>query len=114
MFDSWGNVNVPFGLVQRIARVKSSEMITTFGPNWFSRRATLGPDQLNAVFGGNEYWQPAEKEDRPDERWRTWLGTYRRTLDRAGFEFQLQFEVVPRTGLPLYLVYGTGSDKVSR
>lgn len=111
IFDSWGNVNVPFSTVRRIANVKSSEVVTTFGPNWFSRRESLNSDELDQVFGGNEYWQPAEKEVRPDERWRSWLGTYRRALERAGFAFQLQFEVVPKTGLPLYLVYGTGSDK---
>lgn len=111
IFDSWGNVNTPFDLVQKIARVKSSEVITTFGPNWFSRRERINPGQLDAVFGGHEHWQPAELEHRPDERWRVWLATYRRSLARAGFDYQLQFEVVPRTGLPLYLVYGTGNDK---
>jgi three-Cys-motif partner protein len=111
IFDSWGNVNTPFGLVRRIAKAKSSEVITTFGPNWFSRRERMNPGQLDEVFGGNEFWQPAQREDRPDERWRAWLEIYRRSLKRAGFDYQLQFKVVPRTGLPLFLVYGTGNDK---
>ena len=38
IFDSWGSVNVPLEVMQRIARNSSSEVIVTFGPNWFSRR----------------------------------------------------------------------------
>jgi three-Cys-motif partner protein len=54
IFDSWGNVNVPLTLVQRIAHNPASEVITTFGPNWFSRRETLDSEQLDAVFGGRD------------------------------------------------------------
>jgi three-Cys-motif partner protein len=111
VFDSWGNVNVPLHLVRRLARNRASEVIVTFGPNWFSRREELEPDQLDSVFGGHQYWQPADRELRPDERWRVWLATYRDALRRAGFRFQLHFRIVPKTGLPLYLVYGTGHPK---
>ncbi|MEQ0563982.1 three-Cys-motif partner protein TcmP [Amycolatopsis sp. NEAU-NG30] len=107
IFDSWGNVNVPLSLLHRIAGNGGSESIVTFGPNWFSRREEQNPDQLDAVFGGHEYWQRADRETSPDERWRVWLSTYRDALGRAGFEYRLQFQVVPRTGQPLYLVYGT-------
>ena len=107
IFDSWGNVNVPLRLIRRIAANPSSEVIVTFGPNWFSRREKLEPDQLNLVFGGRQFWEPADAELRTDERWRAWLATYREALRRAGFQFQLQFKIVPRTGQPLYLVYGT-------
>jgi three-Cys-motif partner protein len=107
IFDSWGNVNVPLPLVQRIAHNKGSEAIVTFGPNWFSRREDENTDQLDEVFGGHEYWQRADRTTSPDERWRAWLSTYRDALGRAGFEYRLQFEVVPKTGQPLYLVYGT-------
>ncbi|GLZ06319.1 hypothetical protein Acsp03_37850 [Actinomadura sp. NBRC 104412] len=107
IFDSWGNVNVPLTVMAQIARNRSSEVITTFGPNWFSRRAEENPEALDMVFGGREYWQAAEREGRPDERWRAWLSTYRDALGRAGFAHRLQFQVVPRTGQPLYLVYGT-------
>ena len=111
IFDSWGNVNVPFGLVKQIAQNKSSEVITTFGPNWFSRREKENPEQLDEVFGGRTFWQAADRETRPDERWRVWLETYRQSLVRAGFPYQLKFEVVPKTGQPLNLVFGTSSDK---
>ena len=111
IFDSWGNVNVPFPLVRHIATNPSSELITTFGPNWFTRREDLNSDQLDEVFGGRQYWAPADRESRTDERWRVWLATYRDALHRAGCQHRLQFEVVPKTGLPLYLVYGTGAEK---
>ncbi|KND31453.1 hypothetical protein IQ64_40625, partial [Streptomyces stelliscabiei] len=32
IFDSWGSVNVPLHVMSRIARNRSSEVITTFGP----------------------------------------------------------------------------------
>ncbi|MEU6071392.1 three-Cys-motif partner protein TcmP [Streptomyces sp. NPDC047082] len=110
IFDSWGSVNVPLEVTRRIACNRSSEVITTFGPNWFSRREELNADILDAVFGGRGYWAPAADEARPDERWRAWLGTYRSALRRAGFGYQLQFRLVPRTGQHLYLVFGTGSE----
>lgn len=111
VFDSWGNVNVPLTLIQKIARNKASEVIVTFGPNWFSRRETLDPEQLDAVFGGRDQWRLATRERRPEERWRVWLSTYRDALRKAGFQYRLQFQVVPRTGQPLYLVYGTKHEK---
>jgi three-Cys-motif partner protein len=110
VFDSWGNVNVPLEEMTRIGRSEAGEVIVTFGPNWFSRRKDMEPDQLDKVFGGNPYWQPANDEIRPDERWRAWLAAYRAALARAGFAHRLQFEVVPRTGQPLYLVFGTGHE----
>ncbi|MGW0930952.1 three-Cys-motif partner protein TcmP [Streptomyces sp. NPDC002644] len=110
IFDSWGSVNVPLEVMRQIARNPSSEVITTFGPNWFSRREELNADILDAVFGGRDHWTSAADEARPDERWRAWLSTYRSALRRAGFGYQLQFRLVPRTGQPLYLVFGTGSE----
>lgn len=111
IFDGWGNVNVPFGLAERIGRNRSSEVITTFGPNWFSRREHLNTSELDSVFGSRIHWEPADRESRSDERWRVWLSTYREALGRAGFGYRLQFEVVPKTGQPLYLVYGTRHEK---
>ncbi|MFF7928425.1 three-Cys-motif partner protein TcmP [Streptomyces mirabilis] len=109
IFDSWGSVNVPLHVMKRIAHNRSSEVITTFGPNWFSRREELNADILDMVYGGRDHWSAAADELRSDERWRVWLRTYRDALRRAGFGYQLQFELVPRTGQPLYLVFGTGS-----
>jgi three-Cys-motif partner protein len=111
VFDSWGNVNVPLTLIERIAHNPSSEVIVTFGPNWFSRREDLNTRQLDSVFGGRAHWERADRERHTDERWRSWLSSYRNALRRSGFRYQLHFRIVPRTGQPLYLVYGTGNDK---
>ena len=62
-------------------------------------------------FGGRAFWETADRQSAPADRWRTWLATYRDALRRAGFRYQLQFEIVPHTGQPLYLVFGTGHEK---
>lgn len=111
VFDSWGNVNVPLRLIRRLASNPASEVIVTLGPNWFNRRENLEPDRLDMVFGGRQYWEPANQEQRTDERWRVWLKTYRDALRRAGFKFQLHFQIVPKTGQPLFLVYGTKHER---
>jgi three-Cys-motif partner protein len=111
VFDSWGNVGVPLSLIGQLARNPASEVIVTFGPNWFNRREQMEPDHLDLVFGGRTNWEPADRESRPAERWRAWLATYRDALKRAGFAYQLQFEIVPHTCQPLYLVFGTKHPK---
>ena len=111
IFDSWGNVSIPLDLITRIGNNAASEAVVTFGPNWFSRREDLNTDLLDIVFGGRDYWAPADREGRPDERWRVWLATYRSALRRAGFDYRLHFKIVPKTGQPLYLVYGTTHHK---
>jgi three-Cys-motif partner protein len=111
IFDSWGSVNTPLNLMRRLAHNKASEVITTFGPNWFSRRESLNADILDSVFGGREFWAHAAEIQDSDEKWRAWLDIYRQALQRAGFPYRLHFQVVPRTGQPLYLVFGTGHQK---
>ena len=44
VFDSWGNVSVPLEVTRRIASNRSSEVLVTFGPNYFSRQSTLRPE----------------------------------------------------------------------
>lgn len=63
----------------------------------------------SSVVGG--IGSPPTRESLPEERWRVWLSTYRDALLRAGFRYRLQFQVVPGTGQPLYLVYGTVHEK---
>jgi three-Cys-motif partner protein len=108
VFDSWGNVGVPWTQIQKIAGNRSSEAVVTFGPNWFSRREDEDAAKLNDVFGGAGYWFPSDQSASPADRWRAWLETYRAALMRSGFDYALQFQVVPRTGQPLDLVFGTG------
>lgn len=107
VFDSWGNVGVPWDQIRSIADNRSSEVIVTFGSNWFSRREAEEPDKLNDVFGGAEHWSASDPTTSSEDRWRVWLETYRSALLRAGFNYALQFQVVPKTGQPLHLVFGT-------
>ncbi|GAA2355007.1 three-Cys-motif partner protein TcmP [Streptomyces violaceusniger] len=107
VFDSWGSVNTPLSVMGRIAANPSSEVIVTFGPNWFSRRKELNEDIVDGVFGGRQYWTLVAEARDSEDMWRVWLDSYRNALERVGFGFRLQFEVVPRTGKPLYLVFGT-------
>lgn len=111
VFDSWGNVAVPWGHVRAIAANSSSEVIVTFGPNWFSRRESEDPQKLDEVFGGPQHWTASDTSLSPSNRWRAWLETYRAAIMRAGFAYCLPFQVVPRTGQPLDLVFGTGHPK---
>jgi hypothetical protein len=93
--------------MSRIGHNKASEVVVTFGPVWFSRRETINQDIFDDVFGSREAWH----RDSADEGWRYWLQTYKAALKRAGFEFPLNFEVMPTSGHPLYLVYGTGHSR---
>jgi three-Cys-motif partner protein len=111
VFDSWGSVNTPLSVMSRIAANPSSEVIVTFGPNWFSRRRELNEDIVDGVFGGREHWRHVAAARDSEDLWRAWLDSYRKALARAGFGYRLQFEVVPRTGQPLYLVFGTSNQK---
>lgn len=107
VFDSWGNA-VPWQHLQTIAANRSSEVIVTFGSNWFSRRENEEPGSLDQVFGGSQHWSPSDQSVAPQDRWRAWLETYRSAVLRAGFKFCIPFQVLPRTGQPLDLVFGTG------
>jgi three-Cys-motif partner protein len=111
VFDSWGNVGVPLSHIETIAANVSSEVIVTFAPNWFSRRETEDPHKLDEVFGGPEHWTASDAGGLPADRWRVWLRTYQRAILRAGFKYCLPFQVVPHTGQPLDLVFGTGHHR---
>ena len=108
VFDSWGSVRVPLTTIARIASNPSSETIVTFGPNWFTRRENLDPDKLDLVFGGRDRWNPSNRDVRPSKRWQDWLQTYKAATKSAGHDYALNFEVMPASGHPLYLVFGTG------
>ena len=108
VIDSWGNVGVPWDQIRTIAENRSSEVIVTFGSNWFSRREEEEPAKLDDVFGSAEHWSASDPNTSPADRWRVWLETYHAALLRAGFNFALGFQVVPKTGQPLDLVFGTG------
>ncbi|MGL5824697.1 MAG: three-Cys-motif partner protein TcmP [Nocardioides sp.] len=105
--DSWGNAPVPFRLLQRIASNVSSEVIVTLLPQHFIRFVSdLGP-AADDVFGGDAKWRTVTDLE-PAAKSRHILTRYRAALHAAGFEFLLDFELVPRNGQSLYLLFATG------
>lgn len=111
IFDSFGSVRVPHSTISRIARNKASEVIVTFGPIWFSRRETINQSIFDEVFGSRKAWLRGGGPADVDEGWRYWLSVYQKALLDAGFDYSLQFGITPVSGHPLYLVYGTKSEK---
>lgn len=107
MLDSWGNAPIPYRLLQRLAGNVSSEVMITFLPQHFVRFVTKLGESADQVFGGDQRWRDVAKlPDGPAQR-RHLLDCYRQALSRAGFQHLLGFELVPRTGQSLYLLFGT-------
>jgi three-Cys-motif partner protein len=105
--DSWGNAPIPHGLLQRLATNVSSEVIVTFFPQHFIRFVSGLGEAGDAVFGGDSSWRTVVNLE-SEAKSRHILTCYRNALKTAGFEYLLDFELVPRHGQPLYLVFGTG------
>ena len=62
------------------------------------------------VFGGDATWRTVANLE-AHAKSRHILTCYRNALHAAGFPYLLDFELVPRHGQPLYLVFGTGHPK---
>lgn len=108
VFDSWGNVSVPLEVTRRIASNRSSEVLITFGPNYFSRQSTLRSDEATLVFGGTE-WQRAHAAT-GKVRLQAFLDIFKTAMRSAGFPYTLDFRIVSHTGHALDLVFGTQED----
>lgn len=105
--DSWGNAPVPYRLLQRLASNVSSEVIVTLHPQHFVRFVSDLGAAADDVFGGDPAWRAINGME-PAAKSRHILTCYRRALRAAGFGFLLDFELVPRHGQPLYLIFATG------
>ncbi|QOC91491.1 three-Cys-motif partner protein TcmP [Micromonospora craniellae] len=105
--DSWGNAPVPFKLLQRLAGNVSTEVIVTLLPQHFVRFVSNMGEAGDDVFGGDPHWRDVVNLP-PAAKSRHILTCYRQALEKAGFPYLLDFELIPRNGQPLYLVFGTG------
>ncbi|MDI5938668.1 MULTISPECIES: three-Cys-motif partner protein TcmP [unclassified Micromonospora] len=105
--DSWGNVPVPYRLLQRLAANVSSEVIVTLFPQHFVRFVSSQGESADKVFGGDPTWRTVV-DLAPAAKSRHILTAYRQALCKAGFPYLLDFELIPRKGQPLYLIFGTG------
>lgn len=107
--DTFGGA-VSFDLIKRIAGNKSSEVIVTIEPQYFSRFAAVDDiDHGDRVFGGRAWRGVAEQPAARKTRWL--LEHYRDTIGAAGFTHVLDFELVDTNGTALYLVFGTSHDR---
>ncbi|SFO49919.1 three-Cys-motif partner protein [Geodermatophilus obscurus] len=105
--DSWGNAPVPYKLLQRLAVNVSSEVIVTLFPQHFVRFVSNLGEAGDEVFGGDPTWRTVNGLA-PEAKSRHILTCYRQALKAAGFPYLLDFELIPKHGQPLYLVFGTG------
>jgi three-Cys-motif partner protein len=105
--DSWGNAPVPYKLLQRLAANVSSEVIVTLFPQHFVRFVSDMGEAGDEVFGGDPSWRTVANLA-PEAKSRHILTCYRQALRAAGFPYLLDFELIPRNGQPLYLIFGTG------
>jgi len=105
--DSWGNAPIPYRLLKRLATNVSSEVIVTFFPQHFVRFVSDMGEAGDELFGGDPTWRTVT-DLAPAAKSRHILTCYRQALKNAGFKYLLDFELVPRHGQPLYLVFGTG------
>lgn len=104
--DSWGNAPVPYQLLQRLASNEATEVIITLLPQHFVRFVSDLGAAGDEVFGGDPTWRTVA-DLAPDAKSRHILTSYRKVLQAAGFPYLLDFELLPRNGQPLYLVFGT-------
>lgn len=104
--DSWGNAPVPYKLLQRLAANVSTEVMITLLPQHFVRFVGDMGSAGDEVFGGDSRWRTVTALD-PASKSRHILTCYRDALESAGFSHLLDFELVPRNGQPLYLIFAT-------
>ncbi|MEU3994050.1 hypothetical protein DY245_22310 [Streptomyces inhibens] len=112
LLDSYGGPDVPFSLLQELAKHRSTEVMVTFAPGFLTRFAEKNNGHReagDAAFGGPQ-WQAVFEQPSSDKF--TFLrDQYRDTLHRAGFSHTLYFEMVDEGGRVLYLIFGTSHER---
>ncbi|MFD7645793.1 three-Cys-motif partner protein TcmP [Kitasatospora sp. NPDC059795] len=113
LLDGFGGPEVPFDLLQRIAGSHhSSEVMVTFQPSFLVRFAEKNEHHRargDAFFGGSD-WHDVFR--RPPSTKGAYLhDQYRATLQRAGFQYTLAFEMIDEAGHLLYLIFGTRHER---
>lgn len=106
--DGWG-ADVDYGVVQRIAQQRSSEVLVTFQDQHFVRFVNLEHQTGERVFGSSD-WRGVG--DLPTAEKRPFLlDLYRGALRAAGFDHVLMFEMVDEGGHLLYQFFGTTRER---
>jgi three-Cys-motif partner protein len=107
VLDSYGGPDIPFDLLKSIASNRSSEVLVTFGPTFFTRFAEVVQHRQSGdwSFGGS-HWQDVSRQP-PEDKKKFLVDAYRQTLRLAGFAHSLTFEMVDEGGRALFLIFGT-------
>lgn len=109
VLDTWGGA-VSAQLIQRFAGNKSSEVIVTIQPQYFARFAEVKDiEHGDKVFGSTSWREVAQQPSSAKTAWL--LNRYRQTVEQAGFQYVLDFELVDEAGHILYLVFGTSHER---
>lgn len=107
--DSFGGPDVPLHVARAIARVRSSEVLVTFGTSFLTR---FGADPAHEPSGDEVFGGPAWRRVHrlaPDQKKSFLVSTYRQSLMQAGFRYVISFEMIDDTGHDLHLVFATSS-----
>ncbi|MBT2452744.1 three-Cys-motif partner protein TcmP [Streptomyces sp. ISL-43] len=108
LLDSYGGPDIPFSLLQELARHRSTEVMVTFAPSFLTRFAERDEKHRNAgdtAFGGTQWQEVFHRH--PSQKFAFLRDQYSDTLRRAGFSHTLTFEMVDEKGHVLYLIFGT-------
>ena len=107
--DGWG-VDTDYEIVQRIAQQQSSEVLVTFGDQFFIRFANGEQEAGERVFGHSD-WRHVDRLPTAEKQ-PFLLKMYRGRLHSAGFPYVLTFEMIDEGGHSLHLFFGT-TNKVA-
>lgn len=107
VLDTWGVPQFPYDLLKRIASNPASEVIITFGPQYFIRFVGDKEPEVDEIFGGDPSWREVATQPDGDAKRRHLLTTYRAAVRGAGFQHLLDFELIDVRGESLYLVFAT-------
>ena len=112
LLDGFGGPEVPFTLLQQIARHRSSEVMITFQPQFlvrFAKEDGIHREAGNTFFGGTD-WQGVFSQH-SSAKAGFLRDQYRLTLRRAGFDHSLSFEMIDEKSHLLYLIFGTRHER---
>lgn len=112
LLDSYGGPDIPFSLLEELAKHQSTEVMVTFAPSFLTRFAEKNEERRrlgDTAFGG-QAWQAVFQQPSP-AKFGFLRDQYRAALRRAGFSHTLHFEMIDEGGRVLYLIFGTKHDK---
>lgn len=107
--DPFGFSGIPMDLIARLSRHPSSEVLVSFMLESINRWAWHGDpkieEHLDELFGTRE-WRALAREADGDRRRQGLVELYRRRLiEKAGFEFVINFEMIDQGNRTEYFLY---------